>query len=126
MKHSPTPAQQAAHTRKWRRASQLAHLRAKNAKTFAKYVLAQQGYRVLSLDSQRGFEYISVVDLVAVKRDKKDPDKLHIVLIQVKGGTSKITLEEIRRLRKAVDKVEVAWNVAEKPAQHVRFLNAIK
>jgi len=126
MNDSPTPAQRAAHTRKWRRASRLAHMRAKNAKTFAKYVLAKQGYRVLSLDSPRGFEYKGIVDLVAVKRDRKDPDKLRVVLIQVKGGTAKVTLEEIRRLRKAVDKVEVSWNVAEKPEKQVRFLNAMK
>ncbi len=105
---------------------QLAPIRAKNAKGFAKYLRAQQGYRVLSLDSRRGFENIGVVDLVAVERDKKDPDKLHVVLIQVKGGTAKATLEEIRRLRKATDKVEVSWNVAEKPWRQVRFLNGIK
>ncbi len=81
---------------------------------------------MLSLDSRRGFEYIGVVDLVAVKRDKKDPDKLHVVLIQVKGGTANVTLDEIRRLRKAMDKVEVSWNVTETPEKHVRFLNAIK
>jgi hypothetical protein len=126
MNHHLTPAQKAAHTRKWRRASRLAHMQAKNAKTFTKYLLAQHGYRVLSLDSRRGFEYIGVVDLVAVKRDKEDPDKLHVVLIQVKGGTAKVTLEEIRRLRKAIDKVEVSWNVAEKPEKQVRFLNGIK
>jgi hypothetical protein len=47
-------------------------MRAKNAKTFTKYLLAQHGYRVLSLDSRKGFEYMGVVDLVAAKRDKKD------------------------------------------------------
>ncbi|MGB9774574.1 MAG: restriction endonuclease [Bacteroidota bacterium] len=125
MNRELTPAQKAAHTRKWRRASQLAHQRAKNAKTFAKYVLAQKGYRVLSFDSRKGYEYVGVVDLLAVKRDRKDPDKLHVILIQVKGGSAKVTLEEIRRLRKAVDKIEVSWNVAEKPFKQVRFLNSI-
>ncbi len=125
MNHSLTPAQKAAHTRKWRRASRLAHMRAKNAETFAKYVLAQQGYRVLSLDSRKGFEYKGVVDLVAVKRDKKDPDLLHVVLIQAKGGSAKVTLDEIHRFRNAVDKVAITWNVAEKPEKQVRLLNAI-
>jgi hypothetical protein len=37
-----------------------------------------------------------------------------------------VTLEEIRRLRKAIEKVEVSWNVAEKPEKQVKFLNAIK
>jgi hypothetical protein len=44
-----------------------------------------------------------------VKRDENDPAKLHVVLIQIKGGTAKVTLEEIRRLRKAKDKLEVSW-----------------
>jgi len=121
-----SPAEKAAHTRKWRRAAVRAHLTAKNAKTFTKYKLAQRGYKLLSLDSRRGFEYIGVVDLVAVKRDKEDPDRLRVVLIQVKGGSARVRLDEVRRLRKAVDKVVVSWNIAEKPNKQVRFLNSIK
>jgi hypothetical protein len=64
-------------------------MRAKNAKTFAKYLLAQQGCRLLSFDSRRGSEYIGVVDLVALKRYKNDPDKLHVVLIQEKEAPRK-------------------------------------
>ena len=50
-KSKMTPAQKAAHTRKWRRASALAHKQARNAKTFAKYVLSQKGYKCISLDT---------------------------------------------------------------------------
>jgi hypothetical protein len=44
-KSSMTAAQKAAHTRKWRRASERAHARARNAKTFTKYLLGKKGYR---------------------------------------------------------------------------------
>jgi len=125
MNDSPTPAQKAVQTHKSRRASRLAHIRTKSAKTFAKYVLAKQGCRVPSFGFPRRFEYRGIVDLVAVKRHRKDLGELRVVLIQVKGGTARVTLDEICRLRKATDKIEVAWNVAEKPKKQVRFVNSV-
>jgi len=125
MRNDLTPGKKAAHTRKWRRASERAHQTARNAKTFAKYALTKKGYKCFSLDSQKGYEYVGVVDMIALKRDARDPDALHITLFQVKGGSAKVTVDEIRRLRRAVEKVKVAWNVAEKPRQTVRFLNHI-
>lgn len=123
--HNLTAAEKAAHTRKWRRASMLAHQRCRNAKTFTKYALVRKGFKVLSLDSRKGYEYTGVVDLIAVRRDKKDPDKLSVMLIQVKGGSAKVSIQEISRLRKAVEKIEVTWNTAEKPKRQVHFLNSI-
>lgn len=125
MNNNLTPGQKAAKTRKWRRASQLAHKTARNAKTFTKYFLGKLGYKCVSLDSKKGYEYIGVVDMVAIKRDVKDPDMLHITLFQIKGGSARVTMDEIRRLRKAVEKVKIYWNVAEKPDKKVQFLNEI-
>lgn len=113
--------QKAAHTRKWRRASQLAHEHARNAKTFTKYILSKKGYKCLSLDSRSGYEYKGVVDLVAIKRDKKDPDSLTLLLMQVKGGRAKVSKKELDRLQHATHHIKVRWNVAEKPTKTVRF-----
>src|SRR3972149_1611186 len=71
-KSKMTAGQKAAYTRKWRGAQQKALLTAKNAKTFARYKLSQEGYRCISFDSSKGYEYKGVVDLVAVKRDTRN------------------------------------------------------
>jgi hypothetical protein len=87
------PAERAAIRRKWRRASAKAHVTARNAKLFAKYALGKTGWKVASLDTRKGFEYKGVVDLVAVKRNNRSPDELTVMLVQVKGGTARVTQE---------------------------------
>ena len=109
-----TPAERAAITRKWRRASAKAHATARNAKLFARYALGKKGWKVASLDTRHGFEYKGVVDLVAVKRNNRSPDELTIMLVQVKGGSARVTKEEIARLRRATTRLQVTWNVAAK------------
>jgi hypothetical protein len=120
-----TTGEKAWHTRKWREASRRAHATGRNAKTFTQYFLTKGGYRSMSLDTKKGYEYKGIVDLIAVKRDKHDPDVLTIVLFQVKGGGARVTLKEIKRLRKAVRRVKVEWNVAEKPTRSVKFRNPL-
>ena len=116
-----TSAQKAAQTRRGRRAAFLAHKHAQNAKTFAKYRLSKKAYRCISLDSKKGYEYKGVVDLIAVKRHQRNPDRLEIMLLQVKGGSAKITKDELGRLKTAAKNAKVRWNVAEKPRTTVRF-----
>jgi hypothetical protein len=120
-----TPGQQAAHTRKWRQAAEKAHATGRRAKTFAKYALGQAGWRVVSFDTPRGYEHKGVIDLVAVRRNNRSPDELTVMLVQVKGGSARVTAEEIARLRVAAKRLRVRWNVAHKPAKRVRFSKAI-
>jgi hypothetical protein len=57
------------------------------------------GWKCLSLDSKSGYEYKGVVDTLAVRRDKEDPDKLHAMLLQVKGGSAReCVFQESHRL----------------------------
>lgn len=121
-----TKGQKAAHTRKWRQAASKAHSTARNAKTFARYALGKAGWRVLSLDTSKGYEYKGVVDLVAVRRNNQRPDELSVMLVQVKGGSARVRREEENRLRQAVRRVRVVWNVAEKPQRTVRFAKSIE
>jgi hypothetical protein len=92
---------------------------------FAKYALGKKGWKVASLDSGSGFEYKGVVDLVAVKRDNRSPDELTIMLVQVKGGSARVTKDELSRPRRAAKRVPVTWNVAAKPAKTVRFKKSL-
>ena len=87
---------------------------------YQKYFLGKKGYKCLSLDSRRGYEYIGVVDLIAVKRDKKDADTLNVVLFQVKGGGARVSQQELARLKRSVRKLRVNWNVVEKPGKSVQ------
>jgi hypothetical protein len=124
-KSEMTTGQKAAHKRKWRNAQREALKTAKNAKTFCKYKLSQKDYRVISFDTKRGYEYKGIVDLLAVKRDKRNPDLLKIILIQVKGGSAKVTADELKRLDDATKRVEISWNAAEKPGKTVKFRKGI-
>ena len=121
MKLEMTAGQKAAKTRKWRSAALKAHATARNAKTFARYALTKTCWRVVSLDSRSGHEYKGVVDLVAIKRNNRRPDELTVMLVQVKGGSARVSASEVARLRAATERVKVTWNVAEKPGRTVRF-----
>lgn len=74
-------------------AQKKAHRTEKNALTFTKYRLNKLGWRYIDFQSKRGYPRTGIIDLVAVKLDKKDPDKLKIILFQVKGGTARIKEE---------------------------------
>jgi hypothetical protein len=124
-KDAMSAGQKAAHTKKWRLAAKRAHASGKNAKAFTRYLLGKHGYHSMSLDSRKGYEYKGVVDLVAVKRDSKNPDLLTIVLLQVKGGSARVTQSEIDRLRTATQQMKRRWNVAEKPKTVVKFRKAL-
>lgn len=120
-----TPAQKAAITRRHRRAVRLAFMRARDAKTFAKYELTKHGYRHVSFESRKGHEYKGIVDIVAIRRAKNNPDHLDVMLVQVKGGSARVTPAEIDRLRKAVKVLQVSWNVVHKPKRTVHFMKTV-
>ena len=44
---------------------------------------------------------------MAVKRNNRSPDELTIMLVQVKGGSARVTKEEIARLRRATTGLQV-------------------
>jgi len=107
--------------RKWKTAQKRAHKTEKNALTFTKYRLNELGWRYVDFQSKKGFPRTGIIDLIAFKLDRSDPDKLRLVLFQVKGGSARITPEEKARLEKATAKVEVGFNWSEKPDKSVKF-----
>lgn len=106
---------------KWVNAQKLAHKTEKNALTFTKYNFNKHGWKYVDFQSKKGFPRTGIIDLVAFKLDHTDSDKLKIMLFQVKGGSARITEEEITRLKKAVKKVDIDFNWSEKPEKSVRF-----
>jgi len=114
-------SKQGEELRKWQRAQKEAHRTEKNSLTFTKYRLNKLGWRYIDFQSKKGYPRTGIIDLVAIKLDKQDPDKLKVILFQVKGGSARTKDEERIRLRNAVKKVEVSHNWAEKPGKSVRF-----
>lgn len=112
-------------TKKWQLAQKKAHQTYRNSKLFTKWNLSRKGFKSVTFESKKGFEYKGVVDLVAVRRNNKDPDELEIILFQMKGGKAKISSEEIDRLKAAIKKLKISWNVAEKKDKSVKFYKKI-
>jgi hypothetical protein len=106
---------------KWQEAQKKAHKTEKNALTFTKYQLNKKGWKYIDFQSKRGFPRTGIIDLIAVKLDRKDCDKLKITLFQVKGGSARISKEEQARLRNAIKKVKITYNWSEKPDKSVKF-----
>jgi len=116
----------AAKKRKGRAAGKKAHATYVNSRIFTKVKLRKEGYRSITFESKKGYEYKGVVDLVAIKRDNKRPDRLEIIFFQMKGGSARVTDDELSRLEKAVKNVKISWNVAEKKERSVKFRYKIK
>jgi len=62
----------AAHTRKWRNAQKKSVIVAKNAMTFTKVRLNELGWKYAEFQSKKKNPQTGIVDLVAVKCDRKD------------------------------------------------------
>jgi len=107
--------------RKWRKAQRKAHRTEQNALTFSKVRLNKLGWRYIDFQSRKGYPRTGIIDLVAVRLDKRDQDKLKVILFQVKGGSAKISEDQKKRLEEAIKKVEIAFNWAEKPEKSVQF-----
>lgn len=85
------------------------------ARTFARYVLAKDGYNPVFLLSRKGHESAGIVDLVAVRKHQDHEgkrDATEIVLVQVKGN-GKVSEREKARLLRAIDKVQVRAAILE-------------
>jgi len=106
---------------KMKNAAKKAHKTDLNALLFTKYKLGKFGWKFHDFQSKKRYARTGIIDLIAFKLDKKDPDKLKIILFQVKGGSAKLDGNQISRLREACKKVEVAYNCATKPATTVIF-----
>jgi hypothetical protein len=60
-----------------------------------------------------------------VRRNNRSPDELTVMLVQVKGGSARVTEAELARLREATKRTRIRWNVAHKPAKRLRFSTPI-
>ena len=102
-------------------AAKNAHKTELNALLFTKYKLGQLGWKYHDFQSKKRYARDGIIDMIAFKLDRKDHDKLKIILFQVKGGSARIDERQIIRLQRACKKVEIAYNCAKKPEKTVMF-----
>lgn len=109
-------------TRKGRERRQKAFKVEREAKTFAKKTLNEEGgFRSISFESKTGHEGMGIVDMVAVRRQRQNKDRLDVLLVQVKGGTSRLGENDLERLRGAAKNIKIGYTVASKQGRRVTF-----
>ena len=94
----------------------------KKAIIFTKAKLDKLGWKCVELKSKSGSPAKGVVDLIAVRLDKRDKDLVKVILFQVKGGkNNRVDDADKKRLEEAAYKLDIAINWAEKPDKTVRL-----
>ena len=115
-------ARKAWQTRKGRERRSKAFKVEREAKTFAKKALNQKwGYRTVSFETRTGHEGTGIVDVVAVRRAPGDRDTLEVLLVQVKGGDSRMGESDLQRLRNSAKRLRAGYTVATKRGQTLAF-----
>ena len=80
------------------------------------------GWRVAFFEGKTGAPRTGIIDAIAYRLGKHDPDAMELRLIQLKGGKAGVTAEEIRRLKEAPSKVELDFLIAEFDGKALQFL----
>ena len=75
-------------------------------------VCQAHGWRVAFFEGPTGAPRTGIIDAVAFRLDRRNPDRLDVRLIQLKGGTAGVSGREIARLKQAAEGATVAWAIA--------------
>jgi hypothetical protein len=121
-----SPGRKAALTRKHRAAAKKAKQTIKRMTAFAKARAAEaaskeamriyckeHGWRLAFFEGETGSPRTGIIDAVAFRLGRKNPDLLDVRLIQLKGGDAGVSGREIARLKKATAGAIDSWLIAE-------------
>jgi hypothetical protein len=92
----------------WRKA----HIAEAASKDALKLFLEARGWRVAFFEGATGAPRTGIIDAIAYRLGRKQPDRLDLRLIQLKGGKAGVTAREIARLKKAAADLEAGWLIA--------------
>lgn len=73
---------------------------------------AERGWRVAFFEGATGSPRTGIIDAVAFRLGRGNPDECDVRLIQLKGGKAGVSGREIARLKKAAAIVKVEWLIA--------------
>lgn len=127
--------QKAARTRKRRTAALKAVQTRKRMSAFAKARAAEfaskealrlycekRGWRLAFFEGKTGAPRTGIIDAIAFRVDRHNPDLLDLRLIQLKGGNASVCGREITRLKHAAVGATVNWLVAEFDGDNLHLL----
>ena len=80
------------------------------------------GWRVAFFEGKTGAPRTGIIDAIAYRLGKHDPDAMELRLIQLKSGKAGVTAEEIKRLKEAPGKVGLDFIIAEFDGKALQFL----
>jgi hypothetical protein len=105
-------AQKAWRTR--RRLSAFAQARAAEAasKEALRVYCTSRGWRVAFFEGPTGAPRTGIIDAIAFRVGRRNPDLLDLRLIQLKGGRAGVSGREIARLKQAATGATVKWLIA--------------
>lgn len=99
-----------------------AHAAEAASKAAFKARFEKSGWRVAFFEGSTGSPRTGVVDAVAFRLSRKNPDILDLRLVQLKGGKAGVSGAEIARLKKAASDVIVNWLIAEFDGETLHLL----
>ncbi|MGH8011189.1 MAG: hypothetical protein ACREQ4_01660 [Candidatus Binataceae bacterium] len=106
-------ALKASHTRKRLNAFSKARAAEAASKEALRAYCAEHGWRVAFFEGDSGAPRTGIIDAIAFRLGRAQPDQLDIRLVQLKGGGAGVSGREIARLKKAVANAVVNWLIAE-------------
>ena len=107
----------AAKTRRINRAFEQAHAAERASKTALRKYCEAHGWRVAFFEGKTGAPRTGIIDAIAYRLGRDNPDKMDLRLIQLKGGKAGVSGEEIGRLKEAAMALRVKYLIAELDAK---------
>jgi hypothetical protein len=109
-------------TRKIRDAWTKAHAAEAASKAAFKLYCEKRGWRVAFFEGRTGAPRTGIIDAIAYRLGRKNPDVMDVRLVQLKGGKAGVTAKEIRRLREATSGIMVSWLIAAFDGESLQLL----
>ncbi len=109
-------------TRRNRQAWTKAHASEAASKEALAACLKTRGWYLTFFEGSTGAPRTGIIDAIAYRLSRSNPDLLELRLIQLKGGNAGVTATEIARLKLAAQQVKVKWLIAAFDGKEVQFL----
>jgi hypothetical protein len=90
-----------------------AHAAEKASKKALQKYCAERGWKVAFFEGTTGAPRTGIIDAIAYRLGKQNPDEMELRLIQLKGGNAGVSAVEIGRLKKAAASLKANYLIAE-------------
>ena len=119
--------QKAAGKKAWntirnKRAWDKAHAAERASKNALRRYCKAHGWHLAFFEGKTGAPRTGIIDAIAYRLGKQNPDEMSLWLVQLKGGKAGVTGEEIRRLREAAEKLKCEPMIAAFDGKALQFL----